>query len=157
MVYLNSKNIKLMQLSKKLDYKYYGPYKIKPIGLQAYCLRLLPNMKIHNIFHVSLLELCNVQPRSTLSLPPIIIVNEEKEEYEVEKILDSWLHYDKLQYLVKWLDYPQSENKWLETDDITGSTELIDLFHRLFPQKPNSKFKPEKRKKGGENLFSRKR
>ena len=61
MVYFNSKNIKSTRPSKKLDYKYYGPYKIKlPIEKQAYRLRLPLSMKIHNVFHVSLLEPCNV-------------------------------------------------------------------------------------------------
>ena len=158
MVYLNSKNIKSTRPSKKLDYKYYGPYEVElPIGKQAYRLRLPPSMKIHNVFHVSLLEPCNVRPGSALPPPPPIIVNEGEEEYEVEEILDSRLHYGKLQYLVKWLGYPQSENQWLGADNVAGSTELIDLFHRLFPQKPDSKSKPEKRKRGGENPSSRKR
>ena len=33
----NSKNIELIRLSKKLDYKYYRPFEIeKPVGKQAY-------------------------------------------------------------------------------------------------------------------------
>ena len=36
-IYLNSKNIKSMRLSKKLDYKYYGSFKIEePVRKQAY-------------------------------------------------------------------------------------------------------------------------
>ena len=41
-IYLNSKNIELMQLAKKLDYKYYRLYTIsKAIGKQVYKLELL--------------------------------------------------------------------------------------------------------------------
>ena len=36
--------------------------------------------------------------------PPVIINN--KEEYEVEETLDSWMYQKKLQYLVKWKGYP---------------------------------------------------
>ena len=36
-VYLNSKNIELTRPSKKLDYKYYGPFEIEElVGKQAY-------------------------------------------------------------------------------------------------------------------------
>ena len=96
-IYLNSKNIKLMQLSKKLDYKYYKLYKVEFfIGKQVCCLWLPPSIKIYNAFYVSLLELCNIWPRS--ALPPLlsVIVNEKEEKYEVENILDSQLHYSKL-------------------------------------------------------------
>ena len=97
MVYLNSKNINLMRPSKKLNYKYYGPYEVElPIKKQVYCLWLSPSIKIHNVFHVSLLEPYNVQSGSAL-LPLLpIIVNEGEKEYEVEEILDSQLHYGKL-------------------------------------------------------------
>ena len=96
MVYLNSKNIKLTQLFKMLDYKYYRSYKIKlPIEKQAYCLRLPLSIKIYNIFHVNLLKLCNIQSESTLLLPPSIIVNKGEKKYEIEKILDSQLYYSK--------------------------------------------------------------
>ena len=111
-VYLNSKNIKSTWVSKKLDYKYYGSYKMKlPIEKQVYCFQLPPSIKIYNVFHVNLLESCNIQPGSTLPLPLPIIVNERKEKYKVEEILNSQLHYGKLQYLVKWLSYPPSENQ----------------------------------------------
>ena len=134
MVYLNSKNIKLTRLLKKLDYKYYEPYKVElPIRKQVYCLRLPLSMKIHNIFHVSLLVPCNVRPGPALPPSPSIIVNKGKDEYKVEEILDSQHHYGKLQYLVKWLGYPQLENQWLGANNVAGSIELIDLFHRLFP------------------------
>jgi hypothetical protein len=58
MIYLCVKNIKFTKFFKKLNYKYYDSYKIeKLINKQAYKLILLKNMrKIHNVFHVSLLE-----------------------------------------------------------------------------------------------------
>ena len=96
-IYFNSKNIKSMWPSKKLDYKYYKLYKMElPIRKQAYCLRLPLSIKIHDIFHVSLLEPYNIWPRSALPPFPPIIVNEREKEYEVEKILDSQFHYGKL-------------------------------------------------------------
>jgi hypothetical protein len=59
-VYLCVKNIKLIWLSKKFDYKYYEFYTINMlINKQSYRLNLSFNMKkIHNVFYVFLLESC---------------------------------------------------------------------------------------------------
>ena len=45
-------------------------------------------MKIHNVFHVSLLETYMKTNDSNVPAPPSIVVKEE-DEYKVEKILDS--------------------------------------------------------------------
>jgi hypothetical protein len=59
-MYLCVKNIRSIRSSKKLDYKYYESYKINMfINKQSYRLKLSVNMKkIHNVFHVFLLESC---------------------------------------------------------------------------------------------------
>jgi hypothetical protein len=58
-------------------------------------------MKIHDTFHTSLLRLAatNSLTEQIQSPPPSIVVDEE-EEYEVDDILDSRYHYDKLQYRI---------------------------------------------------------
>ena len=100
-VYLNSKNIELTRPFKKLDYKYYGPFKIeKLVRKQAYQLKLPKKMKIHDVFHVSLLELYKKTNDSDVPASPPIVV-ERKDEYEVKVILNSQIHWGKLQYLVK--------------------------------------------------------
>ena len=110
MVYLNSKNITLTRPSKKLDFKFYRSYKVNiPVSKQAYCLKLPSSMKIHNIFHVSLLEPGRSWDSTKMVPPPVIINNDE--EYKMEEILDSRHHYNKLQYLVKWLGYPVLDNQ----------------------------------------------
>ena len=67
-------------------------------------------MKIHNVFHVSLLEVCNKSKEGSVPPPPPIEVDGE-EEFEVEEILDSRIRYRKLQYLIKWLGYPDTDNE----------------------------------------------
>ena len=99
-----------MRSFKKLNYKYYGPFEIeKPVGKQAYQLKLPKKLKIHDVFHVSLLELYTKTNNSNVSAPsPIVVKGEDK--YKVEKILDSQIYQGKLQYLVKWLGYSHNKN-----------------------------------------------
>jgi len=49
---------------------------------------------------------------------PDLVDNEE--EYEVEKVLDTWQFGKgcKRQYLIKWKGYPDSDNKWVDHKDI---------------------------------------
>ena len=65
-------------------------------------------------------------------LPPELV--DSAEEYEVEKILDSWKFgkRHKLQYLVKWKGYPDSENQWVDKDDVFAD-KAIQEFKRSSP------------------------
>jgi hypothetical protein len=65
--------------------------------------------------------------------PPPDLINGE-EEYEVEHILDSRRHGRgrKVQYLVKWKGYPDSENQWVNWNDM-NTLELIAEFKSLNP------------------------
>ena len=55
-VWLNSKFIKTKR-NRKLEAKFFGPFRVLyPVGKQAYKLELPKKWRIHDIFHVSLLE-----------------------------------------------------------------------------------------------------
>ena len=90
MVYLAVKNIITKRFSKKLDYKYLKPYKVtKRISENNYQLDLPLKVRIHLIFHISLLknvinvELINAERNN-------VKINEKK--YEIKKILDTRNH-----------------------------------------------------------------
>ena len=108
MVYLAIKNIIIKKLNKKLNYKYLGPYKvIKRISENNYQLDLPPKVRIHLIFYISLLEnAINVEPINTGRNN--VKVNEKK--YEAEKVLNTRNYQGKIEYLVKWKGYKDSEN-----------------------------------------------
>jgi hypothetical protein len=56
LVWLEGKNLKTQYPSAKLAPKQYGPFKIdKEIGLGSYQLELPKHLKIHLVFHASLL------------------------------------------------------------------------------------------------------
>ena len=57
MVYLLRKNIKTKRPSDKLDHTKLGPFKIQDkLGLVTFRLELPKGMRIHLVFHISLLE-----------------------------------------------------------------------------------------------------
>jgi hypothetical protein len=60
---------------------------------------------------------------------------EGMEEYKVEKVLDSrrYGRGRKLQYLVAWKGYPDSDNQWVNWDNAEGAQEAIGEFKRLNP------------------------
>jgi len=79
---------------KKLDYKKVGLFKIlAKIGGSAYNLVLDPQPR--STTHSSFVFL-NFPSQGTQPPPPIIIKGEP--EYDLEEIIDSRLHYGKLQY-----------------------------------------------------------
>jgi hypothetical protein len=95
-VYLLQRHIKTKRSSKKLDHKKLGPFKIlKKIGTLNYKLQLPTTIRIHPVFHVSLLEKANQNARQAK------IEIDGKEEYEVKKILEEALIKEGKHYLVK--------------------------------------------------------
>jgi hypothetical protein len=136
--WLVRRNIKTTRPCQKLDYKKLGPYEIiEKINEVAYRLKLPKGWRIHNVFHVSLLEPCvpNSFPGRRVPPPPPIVV-EDDVEYEVEEIVDSRLRYKKIQYLAKWVGYGPEENTWLKLADVENCMSLVDEFHRRYPHKP---------------------
>jgi hypothetical protein len=137
-VWLSRNFIKTTRPSTKLDHVKLGPFKIlERIGRSAYKLELPTKMKIHPIFHVSLLEPVyeNSIPRRTQSPPPPIKINQEY-EHEVEQIIDSRIKYKKIQYLIDWKGYDQSHRTWEPEENLSNSQRLIKEFHLKYPNKP---------------------
>jgi Chromo (CHRromatin Organisation MOdifier) domain len=134
-VWLSSTNVHTKCLNKKLDWKRLGPFTIiEKIGLQAYRLELPKSMKIHPVFHVSLLELYR-PGRAQEQPPPPVVVNDEP-EYEVEDILDSKLVRRRLFYLVKWKGYSDIDNYWEPAANLKNTPILVKRFHSRYPTKP---------------------
>ena len=81
-VWLNAKNIRTRRPCRKLDSRCLGPYTVtKQIGTHAYRLCLPDSIRIHNVFHVSLLDMAADDPlpgQQTLP-PPSVEVEGEQE------------------------------------------------------------------------------
>ncbi|KAG8424880.1 hypothetical protein J3458_022432 [Metarhizium acridum] len=124
-VYLIRKNIKTKRPSDKLDWKKIGPFLIKrKISNTNYELSLPDGMRIHPIFHISLLE--KAPDESTIATN---ITTEDTNEYEVERILKARGNIKNRHYLVKWKGYPNSENTWEPAGNLTNCSTLLEQFH----------------------------
>jgi RNase H-like domain found in reverse transcriptase/Reverse transcriptase (RNA-dependent DNA polymerase)/Integrase zinc binding domain/Chromo (CHRromatin Organisation MOdifier) domain/Integrase core domain len=139
-VWLSTRNIKSTRLSKKLDYKRIGPYRItQVINANAYRLELPRELRIHDVFHVSLLDRYTPpgpgQPQPE-PLPTIAASEDTEEEWEVERILDSKRRYRKLHYLVQWAGYDYVRTSWEPAENLENASQLVEQFHRENPGKP---------------------
>ena len=97
-------------------------------------------MKIHPVFHVSLLEPAATDPllgQAQPPLPPTII--DDELEYEVDEIVDSKFvgRTKSLKYLVRWVGY--SDLTWESVENVVNAPTAITRFHNSYPQKPQPK------------------
>ncbi|MBW0467554.1 hypothetical protein O181_007269 [Austropuccinia psidii MF-1] len=87
---------------------------------------------IHPVFHISLLE-----PVKTSTIPnrnqepPLPIIIEEEEEWEISQILDSKLERRKVWYLVEWKGFSQypKRSTWEPAKNLNNCPELVKDFH----------------------------
>ena len=118
-VWLNSKYVKTKR-NLKLEAKFFRPFRVlHPVGKQAYKLELPRKWKIHDIFHVSLLEQDTTRKGWVEEEVRQMEFNAgNNEEYKVETIWDSAVyarelksgHLPGLYYLVLCKGYPEEEN-----------------------------------------------
>jgi hypothetical protein len=122
LVWLEGKNLRTVQPAAKLAPKRHGPFKvIQVMSAVNYCLELPTQWSIHPVFHIDLLMPYHETPihGANYQRPPPDLV-EGEEEYEVETILVSrrFGRGKKLRYLVKWKGYPDSDNQWINKEDV---------------------------------------
>ncbi|TFY50605.1 hypothetical protein EVG20_g11425 [Dentipellis fragilis] len=137
-VWLDGKNVRTTRPKAKLAAKYLGPFKITDIiGLVTCQLKLPLIWCIHPVFHASLLSPYKETDTHDLnfSIPALDLV-EGKEEYEVEKVLNTRLTPNKcgIEYLVKWTDYPDFENQWRSRTVLSNATRAITDFYKRHPR-----------------------
>jgi hypothetical protein len=122
LVWLEGKNLQTVQPAAKLAPKRHGPFKIiQVMSAVNYRLELPMQWSIHPVFHIDLLTPYHETPMhgANYQRPPPDLV-EGEEEYEVETVLASrrFGRGKKLQYLVKWKGYPDSDNQWINKEDV---------------------------------------
>lgn len=132
LVLLSTKHINLThQPSKKLSSKFIGPFRVQEaVGAQAYRLILPPHYRIHNVFHVSLLERWKSRAGQDDNTQPPEVTQEGEEVWEVEKILGKRTKKGQLQYWLRWKGYDESWDTWTPASDFQNMDDLIQEFEQ---------------------------
>jgi transposase InsO family protein len=127
-VYLLTKNLRTRRPTKKLDKVKVGPFFIsKQISPVNYRLALPKDAKIHPVFHTSLLE--PADPRTPIQ-KDFHYQADGQDEWEVEKIITHRGKGQRIEYLVKWLGYPDSENTWEPVAHLKNCRQLLAQYQQ---------------------------
>ena len=133
-VMLNTKNLTLKPTgSRKLWPRFVGPFAITArIGSVAYKLELPPSMgKVHDVFHVSLLEKYRTDGRHQPPPPPVEIDNEI--EFEVRTILSHRTRRfgktgQRTEYLVDWKGYGPEHRTWEPEVNLANAQGVLQAY-----------------------------
>jgi hypothetical protein len=158
-VLLSTKHLRMPHSkTRKLLPRFVGPFPIdRVVSPVAFKLRLPKHMRIHNVFHVSLLKPYKrdgpVQPP-----PPPDIIDDEF-EYEVEAVL---AHRERRvrsrkkskkiarEYIVKWVGYGDINNTWEPEEHLEHARERLQEYwvnHGVVANPPEVQRKPRKKRK----------
>ena len=145
-VWLSSKHLRTKR-NHKLEAKFLGFFWVLyPVGKQTYKFKLPKKRKIHNVFHVFLLEQ-NTTKKGQVNNTQLNFEFEadNNKEYEVESISDSAVYVREsarqllgLYYLVLWKGYPKEENTWEPTSAIQHLWRLVTAYYKDNPEKPTA-------------------
>jgi len=138
LVLLEATNLQTTHLKAKLAPRRYGPFKVLWASPTNCKLVLPPQMRIHPVFHNSLLKpyVETSAHGPNFARPPPEIVGGEEGHYEIKKILQSRPTRNKksTEYLVHWKGYTNADRTWVPAKELTHAKELVQEF--LSRQKP---------------------
>jgi hypothetical protein len=117
--------------ARKLLPKFIGPFPVvKRVNAVAYTLGLPETMKVHNVFHVSLLK--HYTNSGSYQPPAPTVFEDDHLENTVEAILD---HKDtpfrgktRRHYLVRWQGYGPEHNTFEPEENCANCAELISEY-----------------------------
>ncbi|KAH7447348.1 hypothetical protein KP509_01G102500 [Ceratopteris richardii] len=93
-------------------------------------------MRIHPVFHVSILEPYQISPlRGERPSPSPPIEIDDHEEFEVKHVLNSRISRGRLEYLIHWKGYDISDCTWELTKNLQRAPIKVREFHKRNPMK----------------------
>jgi hypothetical protein len=134
-VMMSTKNLRMPAgLSSKLTAKFMGPFEIvRQASPVAFELSLPATVKIHPVFHASLLKYHHppVVVSEDYTRPGPVYADRTGAYYEVDRVLGKrrirmGSGRTQWQYLVSWKGYPASDNSWQPAKDVVHLKEDIE-------------------------------
>ena len=139
-VWLSTDKLCLPRASRKLVEQWLGPYAItKLVGTNAIALRLPRSMRIHPVVNTSRVKpYRNRLPGQPVSAPgPSNVTEDREEEYEVEYVVDSWYKGKRLEYLVHWKGWSDTDHTWEPLSNLGNAGDAVCNFHTSHPSAPH--------------------
>jgi hypothetical protein len=108
--------------------RYLGPFKVvKCVGNVAYKLELPAHLRVHPVFHASLLEKYHSDGR--YQPPPLPVEIDGMPEYEVSAIKGKQVDaHNRVKYLVSWSGYGPEHDTWEPLANLANANEVIAEF-----------------------------
>ena len=138
-VWLSTDNLRLPRASRKLSERWLGPYSItKLVGTNAVELRLPRSMRIHPVVNVSRIKPYHERllGQPVTAPGPSNVTEDHEEEYEVERIIDSRYKGWRLEYLVHWKGWSDSDRTWEPVSNLGNTADAVRDFHATHPAAP---------------------
>lgn len=109
---------------------------IEKVG-NAYRLKLPDSMKIHPIFAPEKSRKASSSPplEGRIADPQGPIEIDGRQEWEVDAVLASRMHYGKLEYRVQWTGHDE-DLAWYPARNFKGSPHCIHAYHEQYPDRP---------------------
>lgn len=124
-VYLDSQNF-ITKGCKKLSPKFFEPYEISnQINEVAFRLKLLQGWRRHQTFHKGLLKVAHGAQEEAQEEP------EEKEIFELDKILKYKKKGKGFKYLVSWKGYEWYDSSWEPEANLKGCSTILTEYKKL--------------------------
>ncbi len=138
MIWLDTRNLMIHRLSKKLSNKFEKPFRIiKIVSSHSYQLELLDDWFCFDVFHTYLLHPAINDPLSE-QIPPApfsIVFAEEVLSWKMNEILNFRVKNSQLEYLIKWTGI--EENSWIKFANVMNAIEAMNAYHARNPDRPN--------------------
>ena len=138
-VWLSTDNLRLPRASRKLSQQWLGPYSItKLVGTNAVKLHLPCSMCIHPVVNISCVKpYCDCLPGQPVTAPgPSIITEDREEEYKVEYVVDSRYKGKRLEYLIHWKGWSDTDRTWEPVSNLGNAAAAVHDFHTSHPSAP---------------------
>lgn len=137
-IFLDSRNITITRPIKKLNIKFFGPFKVlEKVNLHAYKFELPVEMSfIHPIFHTNLFRPAPSNPipgQKNASQELVDIDANGYKLWSIEAITDSRKRGKWFEYEILWKGY--KEKTWKPLKNVVNARKFIIEFEKKFPDK----------------------